>query len=78
MSLLEAKALNKYILITNTASAEALENYRNKKIFENNKNAIYNGLKDVIINHKNVTINNENTFDENEEIINKIINVLGE
>ena len=35
ITLLEAKILNKYILITNTASTEALENYTNKKIFEN-------------------------------------------
>ena len=78
MALLEAKALNKYILITNTASAEALENYENKKIFENNEDAIFNGLKDIITNHKNINTNNENTFDENNEIIKKLINILGE
>ena len=78
MSLLEAKVLNKYILITNTASVEALENYDNKKIFENTKEGIYNGLKDIIINHKNITINKTQYVDENEEIINKIINILGD
>lgn len=78
MALLEAKVLNKYILITNTASAEALENYSNKKIFENTKDDIYNGLKEFIENHNNLQPTQEMQFDENEEVINKIINVLGE
>ena len=78
MVLLEAKILNKFIIITNTASAEALENYPNKKIFENTKNDIYNGLKDIIENHNSIKINNEPILDENEEIINKIKNILGE
>ena len=48
MVLLEAKALDKFILITDTASKEALENYDNKMIFENTETAIYNGLKEII------------------------------
>ena len=78
ITLLEAKVLNKYILITNTASQEALENYKNKKIFENNEKDIYNGLKNIIQNHNNLKMNNESLTDENEEIINKIENLLGE
>ena len=78
MVLLEAKALNKFILITDTASKEALENYDNKKIFENTEDGIYNGLKQIIENNKNIKINNSNLNDENDEIINKIIDVLGE
>lgn len=77
MSLLEAKILNKYILVTNTASVEALENYESKKIFENTKDGIYNGLKDII-NNKNIAINTKPYIDENEKILNKIINVLGD
>lgn len=78
MVLLEAKALNKFILITDTASKEALENYESKKIFENTEDGIYNGLKQIIENNKNIKINNSNLNDENDEIINKIIGVLGE
>lgn len=78
MVLLEAKALNKYILITDNSSKEAVENYESKKIFENNENGIYNGLKEIIKNNKNIKINNINSNDENNEIINKIKNLLGD
>lgn len=78
MVLLEAKALNKYILITDTASREALENYESKKIFENSESGIYTGLKEVIKEGKSLTTRNQNTFDENNEILNKIIKILGE
>lgn len=78
MVLLEARALNKFILITDTSSKEALENYDNKKIFENNENGIYNGLKEIIENNKNIKINNINSNDENNEIINKIKSLLGD
>ena len=82
MALLEAKVLNKYILITDTASSEALENYENKKIFENTEDGIYSGLKEIIENSNNNiminNVNNEISIDENEEIINKIIELLGE
>ena len=49
-----------------------------EKIFENTKDDIYNGLKEIIENHNNIKINNEIILDENEEIINKIKNILGE
>lgn len=78
MVLLESKILNKYILITNTASKEALENYENKKIFENNKEAIYEGLKNIIINNNTIYLKENTSIDENNEIINKIKNILGE
>lgn len=76
MVLLEARALNKYIIITDTASKEALENYSNKKIAENSEEGIYLALKEVLTSkNNNIAINN---FNENEEIINKIINLLGD
>ena len=78
MVLLEAKALNKFILITDNSSKEALENYENKKIFENTENGIYNGLKEIIENNKNIKINTSNFNDANIEIINKIKNLLGD
>lgn len=78
MVLLEAKALNKFILITDTASKEALEDYNNKKIFENTENGIYNGLKEIIENHNTLQLSTNLTNDQNDEIIKKIINVLGE
>ena len=78
MVLLEAKLFNKFILITDTASKEALDGYENKKIFENSENAIYDGLKEIIKEGKNINLNNKNINDENEEIINKIIKNLGE
>ena len=77
MVLLEAKQLNKYIIITDTASREALEGYENKLIVENSENGIYEGLKNVIENKYKSTIKDEND-DENEKIIEKISNILGE
>jgi glycosyltransferase involved in cell wall biosynthesis len=78
MVLLEAKVLNKFILITDNSSKEALEDYENKKIFENNENGIYNGLKEIIENNKNIKIINNNFNSINIEIINKIKNLLGD
>jgi len=78
MVLLEAKALNKFILITDTSAKEALENYENKKIFENTEDGIYNGLKEIIENNKNLKFNNIISNDENVEIINKIKKLLGD
>lgn len=77
MVLLEAKQLNKYIIITDTASREALEGYENKLIVENSENGIYEGLKNVIENQYKPIIKEEND-DENEKIIEKILNTLGE
>jgi len=77
MVLLEAKALNKFILITDNSSKEAVEDYENKKIFENTETEIYNGLKEIIENNKNIKINN-NSNNANIEIINRIKNLLGD
>ena len=78
MVLLEAKLLNKYILITNNSSKEAISDYENKKIFENNEKDIYDGLKNLIINGKNIQIKKYEFQNKNDEIINRIINIIGE
>ena len=78
MVVAEAKALNKFILITDTAAKETLENYDNKKIFDNSEQGIYNGLKDIIQNNKNIKLSDNTIYTKNNEIINKINNILGE
>ena len=78
MVLLEAKELNKHIIITDTASREALENYTNKKIAQNSENGIYETLKEIISNN-NINENKKTNYtNENKKIIKKIIYVLGE
>lgn len=48
MVLEEAKILNKYILITDTAARETVTNYEKAQIFENTEEGIYKGLKNII------------------------------
>lgn len=48
MVLEEAKILNKYIIITDTAAREAVNNYPYKKILNNSESGIYDGLKETI------------------------------
>ncbi len=48
MVLEEAKILDKYILITDTAARETVQNYSNSQIFENTKEGIYKGLEQII------------------------------
>ncbi len=82
MVLEEAKILNKYILITNTAASEALKNYNKSKIFENSEEGIYIGLKKILNATKKLstkqekTINNNLTYDNYNilEQIEKLIN----
>ena len=61
MVLEEAKILNKPIIITNTAAREAVENYKNAVIVENDEHEIYNKLKYIIEN-------NTKTFDDKKQI----------
>ncbi len=77
MVLEEAKILGKKIIITNTAAREAIEDYDNSFIFENSEEEIYNGLLKII---KNGTENmsNENYRYDNEDKIQKIIDLVGE
>ena len=59
MVLEEAKILNKYILITDTAATEAVENYKQSEIFENTENGIYEGIKRIL----------NNTYKENSQLL---------
>ena len=49
MVLEEAKILNKAILVTKTAGVEAVKDYDKKLVIENNEEAIFEGLKKVIV-----------------------------
>ena len=70
MVLEEAKILNKYILITDTAAKEAVENYTKSKIFENSEDGIYQGLKQMLTTEKEKKYSNEDydNFDIMEQI----------
>lgn len=74
MVLDEAKILNKNIVITNTAAKEALNDYSNKIILENNENAIFEGLKQIVQKHV-IFSDNERNFD-NKYLIKKIENLI--
>lgn len=77
MVLEEAKILNKPIIITNTAGREAVENYKNSIIVENNENEIYNTLKYVIENNIKI-LSTEKEVYHNENIIQELENLLKE
>ncbi len=75
----EAKILNKYIILTNTAAREAVKNYTKSKIVENTDEGIYEGLKELIQNYKdykNLTV--ENTNYNNENVLKEIEELIGE
>lgn len=74
MVLEEAKILTKPIIITNTAAREAILNYKNAIILNNNERAIYEGLKQIISSEKKSVIE-EQDYD-NRKIIKEIINVI--
>ena len=77
MVLEEAKILNKPIIITNTAAREAVENYRNVVIVENDEHEIYNKLKYMIENNVK-TFDDEKQIYENQHIIRELENLLKE
>jgi len=74
MVLIEAMALNKDILITDTGSKEALKDYNKKLIVDNSFDGIYNGMKDMISNKVKFKENN-NKIDMN-KTIEKVINLI--
>ena len=79
MVLEEAKILDKFTIITNTASREVVENYNKSIILENNENDIYEGMKKIIENNKELlkkANNNENYSNQN--IIEEIKKLLDE
>ena len=73
MVLIEAKVLNKYILLTDTAAREAVEGYENYLLMENNEQGIYDGIKKVV---ETKPIPTKNKPYQNEEIIYDIINLI--
>lgn len=75
MVLEEAKILGKSIIITDTAAREAVEDYENSLILDNNEDAIYEGLKQIIMNGKSTNDKKLELYD-NKEIIKEIINVI--
>lgn len=56
MVLLEGRALNKYILITDSAAREALNDYDYKLIVDNNENGIYEGIKKLLTERPKTTL----------------------
>ena len=66
----EAKILNKNIIITNTAATEAVRGYSKKIILQNDTNAIYEGLKQIIQN--NVIFEDDKNKYDNEYLIEQI------
>jgi len=73
MVLVEAKILNKYIIITDTAAREALLDYPNSKILPNTEEGLYNGLKEII--EKKPTAK-KTKFNQNQENLKEIIKLL--
>lgn len=76
----EAKILNKYIAITNTAARETLTNYeKNSIIVQNNEKGIEKAIKHIIDKKSELSCKkDENNNYNNKSIINKIIKLIGE
>ena len=73
----EAKILGKPIIITDTAAREAVENYSNSVIVENNEKAIYNELKEIIQKKKTSFFDKQEKYD-NSKIITRLEKLLEE
>ena len=74
MAVEEAKILNKKILITNTAAKEVVKDYDKKVIFENNEQAIYEGLIKIL--KYGMEVNEEKEEYDNLYLIEKIRKML--
>ena len=73
--LLEAKALNKFIMITDTASREVVADYKKALIVPNNEEGIYQGLESILkLKRKEDEVKSE----DNSYLIDKIKQVLEE
>ena len=71
--IIEARILKKYILITDTAAREALNDYKNAIVVPNDEQGIYEGMKKII--NKDYKIYNVKPY-SNEDIINDIIELI--
>ncbi len=78
MVLEEAKILKKPICITDTAAREGIQDYENAIVFDNNENAIYEGLKNIIQKGKKQNIQKDIKDYDNKNIIKQVINLLNE
>ena len=77
MVLEEAKILNKPILVTNTAAKEAAINYDKKIIIENNEDAIFEEMRNVLQgNYSFLDEENESYNYDNQYLLEQIKNVL--
>ena len=76
MVLEEAKILDKFIIITDTAAREAVQDYKNSIIVENNEEAIYNGLKEIIEGKVKYRVSNKSSAYDNIDILEKIKSLL--
>lgn len=75
MVLEEAKILNKKIIITNTAAREAVQNYGQSIIIQNNENSMFEELKKIIEKGKVEEQYVQDNYD-NTKIIEKIERIL--
>lgn len=75
MVLLEAKVLNKKILITESASREVLLGYEDGNIVPNTEDGIYSGMKQIVMN-QDFKINHQEF--KNDKILEEIEELLGE
>lgn len=77
MVLLEAQILGKYIVITDTAARETLQNYKDCKIVENNEEEIKKGLGEVIQKKEEYLVKKSDTGEyQNKEILEQIRKVI--
>lgn len=79
MVLLEAKILKKYIIITDTAARETLQNYSNSLILDNDEDAIFVGLCKYLKMRKDIEkeINNIDDYN-NSDIIKQVEELIEE
>lgn len=75
VTLIEAKALGKCIMITDTAAKELLVDYPNSIIVENTIQGIENGIKEVVKNKNNMKDLKETSY-SGEEILDKIRKII--
>ena len=70
----ESKILNKNIIITNTGAKEAIEGYDKSIIVENNEEAIYEGLKQILSN--NIVFNNKENVYDNSNLLEEVKRII--
>lgn len=73
MVIVEAEILNKYIMITDSAAREAVQDYKDSLIVKNNEDGIYDGIKSILKDKPKVK--NDKVFN-NDSIIDDIIKMI--